>query len=102
MFLIGIGVILIINGPEVQDDVVEKTEKRSVFISYIELSNYLNCKNREDAVAIVKEMVGNVKSIGFNEIILQVRSFADAIYKSNIFPALCFGEYNLLRQVTSD
>ena len=31
-------------------------------------------------------MINNVKSLGFNEIIVQVRSFCDAIYPSKIYP----------------
>ena len=31
-------------------------------------------------------MVNNVENLGFNEIILQVRSFSDAIYKSDFYP----------------
>ena len=31
-------------------------------------------------------MINNIKDMKFNLIILQVRSFSDAIYKSNLFP----------------
>lgn len=86
LLIVGIGLILIINGPEVVEEKVVEKENRSIFISYIELSKYLNCKNEKESETIVSEMISNVKNLGFNEIILQVRSFADAIYKSDIYP----------------
>ena len=67
-------------------DVAEEEERRSVFISYIEISKYFNCVSEEVAKKRVLEIIGNVKDMGCNEIILQVRSFMDAIYKSHIFP----------------
>lgn len=67
-------------------EVAEDEERRSVFISYIEISKYFNCVSEEVAKKRVLEIIGNVKDMGCNEIILQVRSFMDAIYKSHIFP----------------
>lgn len=57
-----------------------------MFISYIELSNYLKGKDRESGEAAISEMVSNVYDLGFNMIILQVRTFSDAIYPSSIYP----------------
>ena len=83
--LIGISGILINNGPKV-DEVKIIDEKRSIFISYIELNKYLNNRSVEEAKENIKKIVNNVYDLGFNEIILQVRSFSDAIYKSEIYP----------------
>ena len=62
------------------------TEERGMFISYIELSNYLSGKSSEDGKRIIYSMVSNVDELGFNSILLQVRTFSDAIYPSLIFP----------------
>lgn len=83
--LIGISGILINNAPEVEIN-EEIVEKRSIFISYIELNKYLNNKDSSSAKISIKEIVNNIYELGFNEIIVQVRSFSDAIYKSEIFP----------------
>lgn len=83
--LIGISGILINNAPEVEiNEVID--EKRSIFISYIELNKYLNNKDSSSAKISIKEIVNNIYELGFNEIIVQVRSFSDAIYKSEVFP----------------
>ena len=83
--LIGISGILINNAPEVEIN-EEIDEKRSIFISYIELNKYLNNKDSSSAKISIKEIVNNIYELGFNEIIVQVRSFSDAIYKSEVFP----------------
>lgn len=85
ILMIGIGSILIVNGPRVvYED--KNEEKRSIFISYIELSKYLNGKNVDEGKKNIDSIINNVKELGFNEVIVQVRSFADAIYPSDIFP----------------
>ena len=82
-----IGYGLIVNGPRVgEDNSIDDVEVRSIFISYIELSKYLNGKSENVAIDNIKMMINNVKELGFNEVIVQVRSFADAIYESEIFP----------------
>lgn len=86
LMIVFIGVILIINGPRIKEEEKEVKENRGIFISYIELSKYLNGKSKNAAEIIVDEMVNNVENLGFNEIILQVRSFSDAIYKSDFYP----------------
>ena len=65
----------------------ETSEKRAVFISYIELGNNLRSKNETDMKNTIDMMLDNVKTFGFNMIILQVRSFSDAIYESDIYPS---------------
>lgn len=61
-------------------------ERRSIFISYIEIGKYFQGKDKNTVYSNVLKIIDNVKNLGFNEIILQVRSFCDAIYKSDIFP----------------
>ncbi len=65
----------------------EREEKRAVFISYIELGNYLRGKDEETIKKTIDDMLDNVKNFDFNMVILQVRSFSDAIYPSSIFPS---------------
>lgn len=61
-------------------------EKRGVFVSYIELNYYLKGKEVDVSKKNIDKMISNMKEFGFNMIILQVRSFSDAIYPSEIFP----------------
>lgn len=70
----------------------EKTfvETRGVFISYIELSNEIKGKEEEVAKQNIVKMIQNIKDLGLNTIILQVRPSTDAIYPSHIFP---FSQY---------
>lgn len=90
-FFMTITIILIliaskyVNNKNVEEEKSIK-ETRSIFVSYIELSKYLNDKDSVTAKKNIEQIVLNVKEFGFNEIILQVRSFSDAIYPSKIFP----------------
>lgn len=61
-------------------------EKRGVFISYIEISRYLKGKDETLGKKEIDKMINNIYNMGFNMIILQIRSFSDAIYYSDIFP----------------
>lgn len=84
--IIGISIILVVNWPKVEVDNNTSIEKRSVFISYIELSKNLNGKSIDEGKSNIYKMIMNVKDLGFNEVIVQVRSFSDAIYESDIYP----------------
>ena len=61
-------------------------EKRAIFISYIELEEYLNNKSVEESQSNIIQMSNNIKDNGFNMILLHVRAFSDAIYPSEIYP----------------
>ena len=61
-------------------------EKRAVFISYLEYGTYLKGRSNEVQQANLIKMLDHLKNSGFNMILLQVRSFSDAIYPSSIFP----------------
>lgn len=63
----------------------EKEEFRGVFISYIDYSFYLKNKSTEEQQSNIDMMIQNIKNFGFNNILLQVRPFGDAIYKSTIY-----------------
>ena len=61
-------------------------EKRGIFVSYIEISKYLKGKDAQEGKEEIRRMVSNIDELGFTMILLQVRSFSDAIYPSDIFP----------------
>lgn len=87
----GIILILIVSGPELPRERISKDEeqfgeKRGIFISYIELSKYLKNKSAVEGKENIDLIIKNIKELGFNEVIVQVRSFSDAIYPSKIFP----------------
>ena len=69
-----------------EKEISTKEEVRAIYISYIELSKYFDNKTIGEAETVVNDMVTNVSKEGFNWIILQVRSFSDSIYNSDIFP----------------
>lgn len=70
------------------DLVKEKNSKemRGVFISYMELNTYIQDKKEDESKENIKKIIDNVKDKKLNTIFLQVRSFDDAIYKSQYFP----------------
>lgn len=61
-------------------------EQRGIFISYIELNKYVKDKSVVEGKENIDQMITNIKNLGFNLVILQIRSFSDAIYESSIFP----------------
>lgn len=67
-----------------------KEEIKGVFISYIELSEYIRDYSEEQSKENINKMITNIKNYGLNTIILQVRVSSDAIYESKIFP---YSEY---------
>ncbi len=78
-------IILLLPNPK-KERVAMEEEKRAIFISYIELSNYL----RQDSAVgknIIDDMLDTISDFGFTMVILQVRSFSDAIYPSKFFPS---------------
>lgn len=68
-------------------EVEKMEEKRFIFISYIELAKYLKDKEETVMKNTIDDMIKQCKDFGFTDIILQVRSFSDAIYYSDIFPS---------------
>lgn len=64
----------------------ELDEKRAIFVSYIEYGTLLKGKKETVQKQNLLTMLENIKEMGFNMLLLQVRSFSDAIYPSTIFP----------------
>lgn len=71
---------------KINKKVESNKEKRAIFISYIELSEYLKGKDEKTAKNNIDTMINNIKRFKFNLVILQVRSFSDSIYESQYFP----------------
>ncbi len=66
--------------------VEEDLEYRGMYISYLEYGEFLRGKSDLEMKEEIDYMLERVKSDGFNLVILQVRSFSDAIYESDYFP----------------
>ena len=62
-------------------------EIRSMFISYIDYSKLLKNKDIDTKKHNIDDIVNHLYDEKFNTIILQVRSFSDAIYYSKTFPS---------------
>ncbi|MDD6879132.1 MAG: family 10 glycosylhydrolase [bacterium] len=62
------------------------SETRGVFLSYMELGEYLKDKTETESKKNIIEILENLKKYNFNLLIVQVRAFSDAIYDSKIFP----------------
>lgn len=61
-------------------------EKRALFISYIELEEYIKDKDNKTSKENIIKILDDMKNNQFNMAILHVRPFSDAIYESKIFP----------------
>ncbi len=83
LFLI-IVLILLVNKKEIKENNI--SELRGIYISYIEISKYLNDKDEISSKKEIDKMIDNIKIINCNTIILQVRPSTDSIYNSKIFP----------------
>ena len=64
----------------------EEKETRAVFISYIEINDYIKNSNQEVSKSNIRKIISNIRSLNLNTIILQVSAASDSIYDSKIFP----------------
>ena len=66
---------------------------KAVFITYYELSELTRDNNENSFRKAAEKAFDKLKNLGFNTVCVQVRAFADAIYKSDYFPVskYCFG-----------
>lgn len=83
LIVIIVFIVLFINIKETNS---KKEELKGIFISYIELSKYLGNQPEEVSKSNIRKMIDNIEKLKFNTIVLQVRSQADAIYESKIYP----------------
>ncbi len=61
-------------------------ETRAIWISYLELNSMLAGGNKAAFVNNFKTACENVKNLNLNTVIVHVRPFSDALYKSDYFP----------------
>ncbi|MBQ3435893.1 MAG: family 10 glycosylhydrolase [Bacilli bacterium] len=78
--------LLLSNKEEKARKEVKSFEMKGLFFSYIEEEHYFKDKNTKEIKKGIEEIVKRAKENNFNTIILQVRSFSDALYNSKIFP----------------
>ncbi|MEG1834733.1 MAG: family 10 glycosylhydrolase [Oscillospiraceae bacterium] len=72
---------------ETQKAEENKAITKAIWINFNELSmKNLSGGNEQQFRQKAEEMVNNIKDFGLNTIIMQVRPFSDALYKSEIFP----------------
>lgn len=64
--------------------------QKSVWISYIELSEMMTKKSQKEFEEAVNEVFQNVKKYGCNTVYVHVRPFGDAFYKSQVYPPTRF------------
>lgn len=81
LFITGI-LISNIDTPTIKED----EEIKAVFLSYIEINDYIKNTNQEISKSNIRKIINNIKSMNLNTIILQVRAASDAIYDSKVFP----------------
>lgn len=72
--------------PQEKEEEKKQEEVRAIYISYIELNEYLGDKPQEEQQKQIDAMIENVKNDQFNWILLHVRSFSDSLYPSSVFP----------------
>ena len=86
IILVVAGAFIVLNKKEEKKESIVDNyqEDRAVFISYIDYSVLKN-KTKDEIKNIIDEMIHNIEDNNYNMIILQVRSFFDAIYNSSIF-----------------
>lgn len=65
---------------------IENTELRGVWITYMDLALEDGKRSEKDFTEKFRKMAENCKNSGFNTLIVQVRPFNDALYKSELFP----------------
>lgn len=71
----------------------QEGEVRAVWLSYLDLEPMLTGKSQEEFTKNCGEAMDNMKQMGINTVIAQVRPFCDALYPSQYFPwsAYCTG-----------
>lgn len=82
--------IFFIFDDEEERKVKKDVEERAVYFSYIEFNKYIANKSEEAQKANIRKVLDNIKELDFNTIIVHVRAFSDAIYKSKYYP---YAEY---------
>lgn len=66
--------------------VVIDGEIRGIWLSYIDLAPMLTGKSEEEFTQNIEGAFEKIMGFGFNTVIVQVRPFSDALYKSEYYP----------------
>ncbi len=76
------------------DEKIQKKYTKAVWMSYIELSQLTKSSSESDFKSEINRSFKDLSDKGFNRVSVQVRPFADAFYRSEIFPVskYAFGE----------
>lgn len=64
----------------------EQDEFRGVWISFLDFKDLAYQKTEQQFIDKINKAFDNIKSMNFTDVIVQVRPFSDALYKSSIFP----------------
>ena len=78
--------VLNLSSENINIEPVKSKEYRGIWISYLDMMTLLKTGNQQDFTRAVEEMYRNIKDLGLNTVIVQVRPFADSIYPSKYFP----------------
>ena len=71
---------------EVQQPISLNEETRAVWFSFFELETMLMGQSESAFTQNISAAFDNVKTLGLNTVIMQVRPYADAVYPSEYFP----------------
>lgn len=61
-------------------------EMRGIWLSYIDLAPMLTGKSEDEFTQNIEDAFEKIIGFGFNTVIVQVRPFSDALYKSEYYP----------------
>ena len=79
----------------------EPLEMKGLFFSYIEEEHYFKDRSTKEIKKEIEKIVKIAKDNNFNTIIIQVRSFSDALYNSKIFPKSINTKIDILKEFIS-
>ena len=101
--IIFLGSLLLLNNREEKETREEKEplEMKGLFFSYIEEEHYFKDKSTKEIKKEIEKIVREAKDNKFNTIIIQVRSFSDALYNSKIFPKSIDTKIDILKEFIS-
>ncbi len=67
-------------------EIINYDEIKGIWLSYLDLSAMLKGKNENEFRKNISQAIENVEAMGLNTLIVQVRPFSDALYKSKYYP----------------
>lgn len=73
-------------GNKKENRVIEKSEERYIYFSYIEFSDLIKGKSVSESKKEFTKIIENIKDNNFTDVIVHVRAFSDSFYNSSIFP----------------